>query len=191
MVNLLAFSLTRRWLTPRALVSFACALLISCTSPTPIQRHPMVPRTGSISTFDEDLDLNRAVLAAHNVERAQKHLSPLNLNHQLTQAAEKHAADMARRGKMTHRGGDGSSPFDRIAAAHYSFQAAAENVAYGFDQVDQVMTGWMRSPGHRRNILGSYAEIGVGRVIAPGDISYWCVTFGNPTTSDFPSMGRP
>ena len=60
------------------------------------------------------------------------------------------------------------------------FQAAAENVAYGFDDVDSVMAGWMRSPGHRRNILGKFSEIGVGRAIARDGASYWCVTFGTP-----------
>ena len=53
--------------------------------------------------------------------------------------------------------------------------------SYGFDDVPSVMDGWMRSPGHRRNILGKYEEIGVGRAIARDGASYWCVTFGTPS----------
>ena len=87
---------------------------------------------------------------------------------------------MAGRRKMAHKGGDGSSPFDRMKRTGYDFRAAAENVAYGFDDVDSVMAGWMRSPGHRRNILGRFSEIGVGRAIARDGASYWCVTFGTP-----------
>ena len=56
---------------------------------------------------------------------------------------------------MAHKGGDGSSPFDRMKRQGIAFRAAAENVAYGFDDVESVMAGWMRSPGHRRNILGN------------------------------------
>ena len=61
-------------------------------------------------------------------------------------------------------------------------EACCEGVAgaYGFDDVDSVMAGWMRSPGHRRNILGKFSEIGVGRAIARDGASYWCVTFGTP-----------
>ncbi len=110
----------------------------------------------------------------------------LALNPELSIAAEGHADDMARRGRMAHRGGDGSSPFDRIKRVGYSFQGAGENVAYGFDRVDLVMSAWMKSPGHRRNILGDYSEIGVGRAIAQAGASYWCVTFGTPSARQFP-----
>ena len=177
--------LTHCWLARRGWVVGLCALIVSCSSPPPIRRNSSVPSAGSITAIPHDPDLIHSVLDAHNAERIRKRLPPLVLNPQLTQAAEEHAADMARRGKMTHRGGDGSSPFDRIEQVHYSFEAAAENVAYGFDRVEEVMAGWMRSPGHRRNILGPYTEIGVGRVIAPAGTSYWCVTFGNPASVDF------
>lgn len=88
---------------------------------------------------------------------------------------------MARRGKMSHRGSDGSTPFDRITQVGYQYWAAAENVAYGFDRVDEVMAGWMRSAGHRRNILGPYREIGVGHAVGTTGRSFWCVTFGTAT----------
>lgn len=126
------------------------------------------------------------LLAAHNAERARRHLPPVVLDAVLTRAAQIHADDMARRGKMSHRGGDGSSPFERMERVGYSFRAAAENVAAGYDGVDSVMLGWMHSPGHRRNILGPYAAIGVGSATAPGGVSYWCVTFATPARTDFP-----
>jgi uncharacterized protein YkwD len=107
-------------------------------------------------------------------------LPPLFVDPVLEAAAIEHARDMADRRKMGHKGGDGSSPFDRMKRQGYEFQVAAENVAYGFDDVDSVMAGWMRSPGHRRNILGKFSEIGVGRAIASDGASYWCVTFGTP-----------
>ena len=116
-------------------------------------------------------------------QRASSEGRALRAGHQpdLEAAAMEHARDMADRHKMAHRGGDGSSPFDRMKRQGYRFRTAAENVAYGFEDVDSVMTGWMKSPGHRRNILGNFSEIGVGRAIARDGASYWCVTFGTPS----------
>jgi uncharacterized protein YkwD len=120
------------------------------------------------------------VVEAHNLERARRKLPPLSVSPELEAAAMAHARDMADRRKMAHKGSDGSSPFDRMRRAGYAFQTAGENVAYGFDDVESVIDGWMRSPGHKRNILGKFAEIGVGRATARDGASYWCVTFGTP-----------
>ncbi len=125
-------------------------------------------------------DVAARVVDAHNAERARRRLRPLVPNPLLDAAAIGQAQDMAARRRMSHKGSDGSSPFERISRQGYKFRAAGENVAYGFDEVEQVMDGWMRSPGHRRNILGAYAEIGVGRAVDPGGSTYWSVTFGTP-----------
>ncbi len=131
-------------------------------------------------------DLVEPVVAAHNAERDRRGFPPLAVSPELVAAAEAHARDMADRRKMAHKGGDGSSPFDRMKRQGYAFRAAAENVASGFDDVGSVMAGWMRSPGHRRNILGPYHEIGVGRAIAGDGAAYWCVTFGTPEETGNP-----
>ncbi len=169
-------------------VLLACACIGSCsTFRTPARPAAVRPTSPvHLAPPPADRDVNEAILQAHNVERTRRRRPPLVLNPELTQAAQAHADDMARRGKMAHRGGDGSSPFERMKRVGYSFQAAGENVAYGFDRVDAVMAGWMHSPGHRRNILGDYTEIGVGRAIAPGGVLYYCVTFGTPGAGDFP-----
>jgi uncharacterized protein YkwD len=125
-------------------------------------------------------DISEQVVKAHNVRRSKAGLPPLFSNPLLEAAATGHARDMADRRKMSHRGGDGSSPFERIDRQGYRYRSAGENVAYGFDDVDSVIGGWMKSPGHRRNILGNYSEVGVGRAIAPDGAVYWCVTFGTP-----------
>ena len=38
---------------------------------------------------------------------------------------------------MSHRGGDGSSPFRRMAAQGYAFRRAGENVAAGYTSVER------------------------------------------------------
>jgi uncharacterized protein YkwD len=155
----------------------ASALAASCVGNRPAPRP--APRPEAYGT-SEALDTSDQVLRAHNAKRAKAGLPPFFPNPLLESAALGHARDMADRRKMAHRGGDGSSPFDRIGREGYRYRAAGENVAYGFDDVEAVMDGWMRSPGHRRNILGHYSEIGVGRAIAKDGASYWCVTFGTP-----------
>ena len=153
----------------------ASALAGSCVAP-----HPSAPPTSRPVEGPDVSDLSRGLVQAHNARRSRSGLPPLFPNPLLEAAAVGHARDMADRSRMSHRGGDGSSPFERIKREDYRYRAAAENVAYGFDDVETVMTGWMKSPGHRRNVLGPYSEIGVGRAVAKDGASYWCVTFGTP-----------
>lgn len=111
-----------------------------------------------------------------NKERDKAGCSPLKVNAKLTKAAQDHSKDMADHKNMSHTGSDGSSPDDRITRAGYHWTAYGENVAYGYSTPDEVMKGWMSSPGHKRNILDcSFKEIGVG-LAQPGD--YWTQDFG-------------
>ncbi len=160
-----------RLATVAALASGAASCVAPPSTPPPSLRS---------AEPSEAPDLSEQLVKAHNARRAKAGLPPLFPNALLDAAAVGHAGDMADRRKMAHRGGDGSSPFERIDRQGYRYRAAGENVAYGFDDVESVMAGWMRSPGHRRNILGHYSEIGVGRAIAKDGAAYWSVTFGTP-----------
>ncbi|MGV9563789.1 CAP domain-containing protein [Streptomyces sp. NPDC003480] len=111
-----------------------------------------------------------------NAERAKVGCSPLTLNATLAKVAQAHSDDMAAHRNMSHTGSDGSSPGDRITRAGYTWSTYGENVAYGYTTPDQVMAGWISSPGHKANILDcSFKEIGVG-LSQPG--SYWTQDFG-------------
>jgi uncharacterized protein YkwD len=121
-----------------------------------------------------------AVLSAHNRIRAEAKLPPLTVSSKLQSAAERHAKDMAAMGKMTHKGSDGSSSIHRIVAKGYKYRRAGENIAAGSFTVDGLMKGWMESPHHKRNILGSFSQIGVACATGEDGKRYWCVTFGLP-----------
>ncbi len=123
------------------------------------------------------------VVIAHNRIRADAKLPALAVSPKLQAAAELHARDMARRAEMTHKGSDGSEPADRIAAQGYKYRRAGENVAYGSFTIERLMKGWMDSPHHKKNILGSFSQIGVACATAPNGKRYWCVTFGLPARS--------
>ncbi|RKT08618.1 uncharacterized protein YkwD [Streptomyces sp. 3211.6] len=132
---------------------------------------PSAPQASGAQT-----DAQAQVLALVNQERAAAGCPALTVNPMLTKAAQDHSADMAAHATMSHTGSDGSDPGTRITRAGYQWQTYGENVAYGYSTPEQVMEGWMNSPGHRRNILDcSYREIGIG-LAQPGQ--YWTQDFG-------------
>jgi uncharacterized protein YkwD len=150
--------------------------------------------TGPVAYLDDPRETSRAgkskefdaasacaeVIKAHNRLRAQAKLPSLELSSKLTAAAEKHAKDMAAQGKMTHKGSDGSSAMKRILAKGYNYRRAGENVAAGYFTVEGLMKGWMESAHHKKNILGSFSQIGVACATGENGKRYWCVTFGLP-----------
>jgi uncharacterized protein YkwD len=120
----------------------------------------------------------KALVAAHNRERRLNKLGPLTLSLKLCESAYNHARDMAAHQKLDHRGSDGSKLADRIKRVGYVGVRAGENIAMGSETVRSVMYRWMRSPGHRANILSDYTEMGAAWIDDDWGIVYWCVNFG-------------
>ncbi len=54
---------------------------------------------------------------------------------------------------------------------------AGENVAYGYAP-RAVTPAWLKSPGHRANILGSYNRIGIGVACSSTGVAYYTQVFG-------------
>jgi len=84
-------------------------------------------------------------------------LNALGINSILNSAAQEQSDYQARNSIMTHDGDNGSSPGDRITNAGYDWTSCAENVAYGYGDEDTCMEAWMKSAGHRKNILSPKA----------------------------------
>jgi len=127
------------------------------------------------------------LVALVNEARAEQGCEPLAINAALTEAALAHSTDMAEHDFFSHTGSDGSSPWDRMARAGYTYSAAAENLAAGYTAPEQVVSGWLGSAGHRANMLNcALQETGVGYVYAendPGQVTYhyyWTAMFGTP-----------
>jgi uncharacterized protein YkwD len=120
------------------------------------------------------------LVEAHNRARAEAGRPALEVEARLTAAAREHTRFMAARRQLSHRGRGGSSPFQRIEAQGYRFRRAGENIAVGRFTLDELMRAWLRSPGHRRNILGAFSQIGAAYATDEDGTSYWCVTFGDP-----------
>ena len=152
--------------------------------PGPVRSREDRPEKPPAKTIPpEELDDLRAhLIEAHNKIRTAAKLKKLTVNRKLMAAAQAHAEDMAARRKMSHTGGDGSSSSEQIKARGYRYFRTGENIAAGHFSADGVMKGWMDSPGHKRNILGGFSEIGVGCAVDEAGKRYWCVTFGLPSS---------
>ena len=110
------------------------------------------------------------VIAEVNAERAQRSLTLLSEDSDLTAAACIRAREIA--SVFSHTRPDGSSCFT------VSEKAYGENIAKGYGTVDKVMAAWMSSEGHRANILrASYGSIGVCCLQIDG-VYYWVQLFG-------------
>lgn len=115
-------------------------------------------------------------LGAINAARAQSGLAPLALDPQLSARAQSHACDMARRGYFDHTAPDGTGLMDR-ARGLTGYCAFAENIARGQQDIPTVMAIWLRSPGHRANLLDpGLTHVGLGRAAG----AHWVQVFAGP-----------
>ncbi len=118
------------------------------------------------------------VLRLVNVERARVGCSAVRWEPRLATAARLHSQDMANRRYFSHTSLDGRSPWDRIRAQGYT-SGSAENIAAGQKTAAAVMTAWMRSAGHKANILAcSNRALGVGVGHGGPYGTYWTQDFG-------------
>lgn len=115
-----------------------------------------------------------------NAERQKAGLRPLTLNPNLLLAAQDYAAVMAASSCLRHECGPVPRFSDRATAAGYTgWFALAENVAAGYRVPEEVVAGWMSSPGHRANILNDRVkDLGVGRATGGSMSMYWVQVFG-------------
>jgi uncharacterized protein YkwD len=88
-----------------------------------------------------------------NAYRAKAGLAPLSSEPRLVRAASAQCAIMIAHGKIGHVFGPGTSLSERMFRAGVAPGYHAENVARGQRSVAKVMQAWMKSRGHRRNML--------------------------------------
>jgi uncharacterized protein YkwD len=124
-------------------------------------------------------DLAGQVLDLVNAHRAQLGLQALAVSPTLTAAATWKARHMAAFGYMSHDDPAppaARTPGQRLAACGYPQASWGENIATGYQTAQDVVNGWLASPGHRENIeRAEYRATGVG---AAGSQAYWAQSFG-------------
>ena len=140
--------------------------------------------------------LERAIHDAVNAERKRHGLKVLESDDKLAAIARKHSRDMAKRDYLSHRNPEGRGPTERGKAAGFPIrkptargyaEGLAENLFKGHlyhsvlriagikrykwisqaDLARSIVSGWMNSPGHRKNILtGSFDMQGIGAAVS-------------------------
>lgn len=118
----------------------------------------------------EQLDI---LIDLHNEARTNRWFwksDPLVKNSILMNYAQKWSNRMAIRNRLFH-----SNLQDML---DLGFSMVAENIAYGQKSPEEVMQSWLKSSGHKNNILNNrLTEIGCGMSLAGNGKLYWCVCF--------------
>ncbi len=144
------------------------------TQPAPTTKPAPTTQTGNPSDVSSYAN---QVLQLVNKERAKAGLSALTTNTTLTNAANKRAKETVQ--SFSHTRPDGTNFNTVLKEFNISYRTAGENIAYGQKTPQEVVTGWMNSPGHRANILNAnYGKIGIG-VYKSNGVIYWSQLFTN------------
>jgi uncharacterized protein YkwD len=128
------------------------------------------------------------LLTSTNQQRNANSVAGLSLNTRLNSAAQAKANDMVARDYWSHNTPDGQEPWVFFDAAGYTYHKAGENLAYGFSNAANTVTGWMNSPPHRENLLDpAFVDVGFGFANSPnfvgtGPETVVVAEYGEPRT---------
>ncbi len=147
-----------------------CALLVLPAASQAKRKRGAPCANAQLAPAAGNLELVRtAVLCLHNRDRASRGLPKLSEHEDLRTAAEAHAGHMVRDGFFSHDSPGGADMADRILSAGYARGqgwSLGENIAWGtggLATAAAIHRAWMRSPGHKANILRrQFREIGIG-----------------------------
>ncbi len=101
-----------------------------------------------------------------NRARLEHGLMTLKWSDRLATAAEVHARRVVKEPELSHQYGGESDLAERATREGVQFAAIAENIATG-DSIVKIQEGWMRSLGHRANILNPQMDT-VGIAVIEG-----------------------
>jgi uncharacterized protein YkwD len=151
-----------------ALLTNGCERAIEYLPPLPRVEIPSnqsrTPALASQSARTAKIEVG--VRQSINQVRQQEGLQPLQNNERLAQVARNYSRQMAEKNFFSHTGADGSTPAKRVEAAGIVYWVVGENLFKGKNinqPVKVAVDGWLKSPGHRENILRPFfTETGVG-----------------------------
>ena len=133
--------------------------------------------TTQTTTQSPDTQMASQVLNLVNKERAKQNLAPLKLNAELTKVAQLKSEDMKNKNYFDHTSPTYGSPFNMMNQFGINYKNAGENIAKGQKTAEAVVTAWMNSEGHRKNILNAdFTDMGLGYAKS-GSTPYWTQMF--------------
>lgn len=105
--------------------------------------------------------VEQKIIDQTNAQRARHGLPPLVVDQRLVQSARAHNAWMTSRRRLQH-----------------TSRPVAENIAMGQTTAEEAVGSWMRSAGHRANILNrNHRRIGVSAYTSANGTVFWCQQF--------------
>jgi len=105
-------------------------------------------------------------------------VTPLRVSPTLDCAARTHADDMARKGFFAHVNPGAEDPAARAARLTYP-GSVGENLAWGQETAEKVVSAWLASPGHCSNIANpAYLAVGSAYVAHGYQAPIWVQVYG-------------
>ena len=125
-------------------------------------------------------EIAKQMVEMTNQFRRQQGLNQVKMSQALTKAAANYACELASTGNFSHTGRNGSNVKTRVTNAGYGRACMiAENLAWGYEGTQVVMTGWENSSKHRANLTHRKAkEVGIA-VAYNGDTPYWVMVLAS------------
>jgi uncharacterized protein YkwD len=152
-------------------------VLAACRAPVAPASVPPTPKTSASSPLAEE------IVTRTKAERRALHLPDLARSAALMKAAQLQAEQMAAADQLDHQLPRAAYPTleSRLAAVGYVRSTAGENIAEGYSSAESVVAGWMKSPGHRQNIVSTaFTEMGAGAATAASGHRYHVQVFARP-----------
>ena len=126
-------------------------------------------------------DAERSAFEKTNQSRLDNGLTPLTWDTDLCRLARAHSESMARIGYFDHETPEGLQLKDRARALGVRFKVIGENIAYNKGYSDPgafAVERWMRSGGHRANILyAGFQSSAIGSYISSDGSVYLTQVF--------------
>ncbi len=185
------------------LVVLIGAAFAACHAPRSAPSIPtLTHRNGQSKPEIRAREIEKRIHFLINGERKKQGLSSLTWNDALSSIARKHSSDMAKRTYFSHVSPEGHDFSYRYKQEGYLcevrgqgkvYYTGGENIfqnnlydkvtisngvrQYDWNSVDRIaettVDGWMKSPGHRKNILMPYwVGEGIGVSVSPDDKVY-------------------
>ncbi|TYA74328.1 CAP domain-containing protein [Seonamhaeicola marinus] len=132
------------------------------------------------SSVEDDVEqlqiqsMEEEILQLVNSHRESLGYNPLRFNDLANTLAYEHTTYMISQNDISHDDFDDRA--DRLFDDENA-RGVGENVAYGQQSAQAVMTAWLNSPGHRRNIEGDFTHIGIAVIRNANGVYYFTQLF--------------
>ena len=134
------------------------------------------PEESETAAAEKNAQYVLEVFRLTNAEREKAGLEPLRLHEELCDVALLKARDMHDNEYFSHDSPLYGSPLDMVNSFAIPNKGVGENIAGGYRTPEDVVQAWMKSEGHRENILrAEFTSIGIGFYRGTKNYEYYWV----------------